>query len=127
MPRENAKDLRDIPKRVLKTLKVVPVDHMDEVLRHALVLPDAGRVPHRALGARRLAPASRAPRSGTARRGLEDAGGERGPPPSALEEQPSGPIGDGRSPPPSPDGDGGPGQSPDTAAHRGPMPGLGEH
>jgi ATP-dependent Lon protease len=41
MPRENAKDLRDIPKRVLKSLKVVPVEHMDEVLRHALVIPDA--------------------------------------------------------------------------------------
>ncbi len=40
MPKENAKDLRDIPKRVLKTLKVVPVEHMDEVLRAALVLPD---------------------------------------------------------------------------------------
>ena len=40
MPKENAKDLRDIPKRVLKTLKVVPVEHMDEVLRVALVLPD---------------------------------------------------------------------------------------
>src|SRR5581483_1119964 len=40
MPKENSKDLRDIPKRVLKTLKVVPVEHMDEVLRHALVLPN---------------------------------------------------------------------------------------
>jgi ATP-dependent Lon protease len=40
MPKENSKDLRDIPKRVLKTLKVVPVEHMDEVLRAALVLPD---------------------------------------------------------------------------------------
>jgi ATP-dependent Lon protease len=40
MPKENAKDLRDIPKRVLKTLRVVPVEHMDEVLRVALVLPD---------------------------------------------------------------------------------------
>jgi ATP-dependent Lon protease len=41
MPKENAKDLRDIPKRVLKMLRVVPVDHMDEVLRIALVIPDA--------------------------------------------------------------------------------------
>src|SRR4051812_1288930 len=41
MPKENAKDLRDIPKRVLKTLRVVPVDHMDEVLRVALKLPEA--------------------------------------------------------------------------------------
>jgi ATP-dependent Lon protease len=40
MPKENSKDLRDIPKRVLKTLRVVPVEHMDEVLRVALVLPD---------------------------------------------------------------------------------------
>jgi ATP-dependent Lon protease len=40
MPKENAKDLRDIPKRVLKALRVVPVDHMDDVLRNALVLPD---------------------------------------------------------------------------------------
>jgi ATP-dependent Lon protease len=39
MPKENAKDLRDIPKRVLKSLKVVPVEHMDEVLRVALMLP----------------------------------------------------------------------------------------
>jgi ATP-dependent Lon protease len=39
MPKENAKDLRDIPKRVLKTLRVVPVEHMDEVLRIALMLP----------------------------------------------------------------------------------------
>ncbi len=40
MPKENAKDLRDIPKRVLKALRVVPVEHMDEVLRVALVLPE---------------------------------------------------------------------------------------
>jgi ATP-dependent Lon protease len=40
MPKENAKDLRDIPKRVLKTLRLVPVDHMDEVLRVALLLPN---------------------------------------------------------------------------------------
>ena len=39
MPKENAKDLRDIPKRVLKSLKVIPVEHMDEVLRAALLLP----------------------------------------------------------------------------------------
>src|SRR6478752_954274 len=40
MPKENAKDLRDIPKRVLKSLKVIPVEHMDEVLRVALMLPN---------------------------------------------------------------------------------------
>jgi ATP-dependent Lon protease len=39
-PKENAKDLRDIPKRVLKDLRLVPVTHMDEVLRTALALPN---------------------------------------------------------------------------------------
>ena len=37
-PKENAKDLRDIPKRVLKSLRLVPVGHMDDVLRTALAL-----------------------------------------------------------------------------------------
>ena len=39
-PKDNAKDLRDIPKRVLKTLRLVPVSHMDDVLRIALALDD---------------------------------------------------------------------------------------
>jgi ATP-dependent Lon protease len=39
VPRDNVKDLRDIPKRVLKTTRVVAVGHMDEVLRLALALP----------------------------------------------------------------------------------------
>ena len=37
-PKENAKDLRDIPKRVLKHLRLVPVSHMDDVLRTALAV-----------------------------------------------------------------------------------------
>ena len=81
MPKENAKDLRDIPKRVLKTLKVIPVEHMDEVLRHALVLPDPGQLPHLAVGPRRLAsaarPPRRSPRPRAARRALTDAGRQR--------------------------------------------------
>ncbi len=40
MPKENVKDLRDIPKKVLKALRFVPVSHMDDVLRAALALPD---------------------------------------------------------------------------------------
>jgi ATP-dependent Lon protease len=40
MPKENAKDLRDIPRKVLKTVRVSLAEHMDEVLRVALVLPD---------------------------------------------------------------------------------------
>jgi ATP-dependent Lon protease len=37
-PKENAKDLRDIPKRVLKSIHLVPVAHMDDVLRAALAI-----------------------------------------------------------------------------------------
>lgn len=39
-PKENAKDLRDIPKPVRRALEFVLVEHMDEVLKHALVLED---------------------------------------------------------------------------------------
>ncbi|MFC1488791.1 endopeptidase La [Thermodesulfobacteriota bacterium] len=38
IPKENEKDLRDIPSRVLKQIEIVLVDHMDEVLPHALIL-----------------------------------------------------------------------------------------
>ncbi len=39
-PYENKKDLRDIPRPVRRALEFVFVKHMDEVLRHALVLDD---------------------------------------------------------------------------------------
>jgi ATP-dependent Lon protease len=38
LPKENRKDLRDIPKSVRSSLEIVLVHHIDEVLRHALVL-----------------------------------------------------------------------------------------
>jgi ATP-dependent Lon protease len=40
MPRENEKDTEEIPPQVLKSLTLIKVEHMDEVLRHALVLSD---------------------------------------------------------------------------------------
>lgn len=36
IPKENEKDLKDIPKEVLKDLKVILVDHVDQVLVNAL-------------------------------------------------------------------------------------------
>lgn len=39
MPKDNKKDLEDIPKYVLKDLNFIFVDHMDEVLREALAFP----------------------------------------------------------------------------------------
>ncbi|MGV3625607.1 MAG: endopeptidase La, partial [Archangium sp.] len=38
VPRENKKDLREVPKKVRKQLRIVLVDYVDEVLREALVL-----------------------------------------------------------------------------------------
>ncbi len=40
IPRENRKDLREIPRRVLNAMRVILVEHMDEVLREALCLSD---------------------------------------------------------------------------------------
>jgi len=50
VPKENRKDLREIPRRVLRALRIVLVDHMDDVLREALVLEK----PEEYFGARRL-------------------------------------------------------------------------
>jgi ATP-dependent Lon protease len=41
IPRENRKDLREVPRRVLKATRIVLVEHADEVLREALCLGDA--------------------------------------------------------------------------------------
>lgn len=45
IPTDNEKDIREIPKSVLKDLAIVPCEHMDKVLMHALVWknPDTGR------------------------------------------------------------------------------------
>ena len=41
IPAENEKDLSDVPTAVKKGLKIVPLEHMDDVLRHALAVnPD---------------------------------------------------------------------------------------
>jgi ATP-dependent Lon protease len=45
LPKDNEKDLADIPKNVLDTLNVFMVQTMDEVLKIALVEPLAGRLP----------------------------------------------------------------------------------
>ena len=40
VPKENEKDLKDIPSSVLKQVEIVFVEHMDEVLNHALILDE---------------------------------------------------------------------------------------
>ena len=38
IPKENRKDLREVPRRVLRSLRIVLLEHMDDVLREALVV-----------------------------------------------------------------------------------------
>lgn len=40
-PKDNEKDLKDIPKEIIKELKVILVDHVDQVLVNALDIKDA--------------------------------------------------------------------------------------
>jgi ATP-dependent Lon protease len=40
IPKENEKDLKDVPKTISKQLEIVPVEHMDEVLTHALIIDE---------------------------------------------------------------------------------------
>jgi ATP-dependent Lon protease len=42
MPAENRKDIHEIPSRVLKSMRLVLVDHMDQVIREALSDPSLG-------------------------------------------------------------------------------------
>jgi len=44
LPKENRKDLRDVPRRVLASLRLVLVDHVDDVLREALVVTDPDKL-----------------------------------------------------------------------------------
>jgi ATP-dependent Lon protease len=40
IPKENEKDLKEIPRKILASLKITPVESMDEVLRTALIYKD---------------------------------------------------------------------------------------
>ncbi|MDG2335414.1 MAG: endopeptidase La [Myxococcota bacterium] len=42
IPKENEKDLKDLPGPIKKSLQIIPVEHMDEVLAHALAVADPG-------------------------------------------------------------------------------------
>jgi ATP-dependent Lon protease len=40
IPKENAKDLKEIPEKILQEIEIELVEHMDDVLRHALTVKD---------------------------------------------------------------------------------------
>jgi ATP-dependent Lon protease len=39
LPKKNEKDLVDVPKKALSDLEIFPVEHMDEVLKIAMLPP----------------------------------------------------------------------------------------
>jgi ATP-dependent Lon protease len=43
IPRDNEKDIKEIPPKILKSLELILVEHMDEVLRRALVVDNPDR------------------------------------------------------------------------------------
>jgi len=45
IPKDNERDIEDIPDTVREALKIIPVAHMDEVLDHALVRIEAPHSP----------------------------------------------------------------------------------
>ena len=56
LPRENEKDLADVPKGVLEAVDVILAEHIDEVLKIALVPPDAPAQPEVAVTGEDLGP-----------------------------------------------------------------------
>ena len=46
IPKENEKDIEEIPQKVLKTVELVPVENMDDVLKEALAVDDPESIFH---------------------------------------------------------------------------------
>lgn len=44
IPKDNEKDLKDIPERVLKDIKILPIEHVDKVLMYALEIDSADKI-----------------------------------------------------------------------------------
>ena len=44
IPKENEKDLKDVPKSITSLIEIIFVEHMDEVLSHALIVPEGERL-----------------------------------------------------------------------------------
>ena len=44
IPKDNEKDLKDIPAKVLKDIKIIPVEQVDKVLMEALEIDSADKI-----------------------------------------------------------------------------------
>ena len=77
IPRENRKDLREIPKRIREQLRIVPVEYVDDVLREALLLEKPDEFFRKAVAAEVEPPPVGPLRSGLRREGSPSAIGWR--------------------------------------------------
>ncbi len=88
IPKDNKKDLKDVPKRVLKVMTIHPVEHMDEVLRYALALAEPDKflvTPSTTLDWRVTPPPALLPQDRPIKSGADAGGGpaeEKAPTPS---------------------------------------------
>lgn len=67
VPKENEKDLKEIPKNILKDLNIELVEHMDEVLKYALAVEDPSKIFKKMKGSPVLPPHAKGEKGGTAR------------------------------------------------------------
>ena len=44
IPKDNEKDIKEIPQRVLKAVELIPVEHMDQVLTYALAVEESEEI-----------------------------------------------------------------------------------
>ena len=40
IPKENEKDIKEIPASIAKQIEIIPVEHMDEVIRHSIIIEE---------------------------------------------------------------------------------------
>jgi ATP-dependent Lon protease len=84
LPKRNLKDLVDVPKRVLSDLRIIPVEHMDQVLEVALKRNDAKAIPKRPRKAREAQPKTENGRLNRPEPPPARPSGEISPPPPAI-------------------------------------------
>jgi ATP-dependent Lon protease len=62
IPKENEKDLKEIPKTITKQIEIVTVEHMDEVLSHAVIMSEGETIFKKVDAAFQISPEEQAER-----------------------------------------------------------------
>jgi len=84
LPKRNLKDLVDVPKRVLSDLRIIPVEHMDQVLEVALKLSELKTGPKRRRKPKEVEPKTESGHPNLPEPPAARPSGEVSPPPPAI-------------------------------------------